>query len=285
MYPTETVENDGNRDQVNVWRVARWLVTAAAALVLVTLFLTQASSTEAAAPVSNDDAVYHTLAACPPGNASCIAASCQNGNYNYCSYFLGTFGNGYAWNNGYIWGNGVNWVSPSYVAPAYIAPANLGFLNNCFTYLCGNYGGFYGAPNYIGANACPSGNFTACYANNGWWWGGLPWWNTGVFSGNYTVVAPSGNTIVVGPPFRPKEVESPAVVTAPVAQPATVTAPAPAVTTTAAPAPAANMATALNAPQTPAVVAPAATSQDVHIFSAPATAPAATTVDPEDHRG
>jgi hypothetical protein len=261
MYPTETVENDGLRDQVNAWRVVRWLVTTAAALLLVTLFLTQTSSTEAAAPVPN-------------------VAACQNGNYYACSYILGAFGNwnGYAWNNGYVWGNGVNWVSPSYVAPAYIAPTNYGYWN-----------GFYGWPNFIGANFCPSGNFTACNANNGWWWNGIPWWNgTGVFNGNYVVVAPSGNTITVGPPFRPKEVESPAVVTAPVAQPTTITASAPAVTTIAAPAapaPAANVATALNAPQAPVAVAPAATTQDVHIFSAPTTAPAATTVDPEDHKG
>ena len=68
-------------------------------------------------------------------------------------------------------------------------PANYGFLNNCFAYLCRNFTGFYGTPNFIGANACPDGNFTACFANNGWWWGGFPWWNgTGVFNGNVAVV-------------------------------------------------------------------------------------------------
>lgn len=258
MYSTESVENESDRDQVNIWRVVRWLVTAAAAVVLVTLFLTQTSSTEAAAPVPSDDAVYQVMAACQPGNVSCIVAACQNGNYNYCGYNLGGFGNWYGVN--WVWGNGPNWVYPRYIAPAYLAPNYFGYWN-----------GFYGWPNYIAANnSCPSGNFSACFANNPWWWWGYPWTGTGVFSGNVTVVAPGGNPIQVGPPFRPKEVEQPATLT----QPVTVTAPAPA----------AGMATSLNAPQAPAA-APAPSSSDVHIYSAPAAAPAVVTVDPEDHKG
>src|SRR6476646_7855914 len=116
--PTETMESDESRDRVNLWRVIRWLGTTAAALVLATIFLSQASPTEAAAPVPN-------------------VAACQAGNYYACTYNIGVFGNwnnGVAWNNGYIWGNGVNWVYPSYVAPA-----NYGLWNGCNVYLCRNF--------------------------------------------------------------------------------------------------------------------------------------------------
>lgn len=156
---------------------------------------------------------------------------------------------------------------------------NGNFVNGCpagnFSCL-GNYP--YIAPNIAG---CPTGNFS-CLGNYPYL-SGYPYY-TGVYTGNYNVVAPSGNPIVLGPPYRVAEVSQPTTATtdAAASAPAAPVAPATTATTvTAAPAaaaPAPQMATALNTPQTTA--APASDA-NVQILSVqPATTPAAT-----DHSG
>ncbi|MGI8688303.1 MAG: hypothetical protein ACR2M3_06950 [Thermomicrobiales bacterium] len=176
-------------------------------------------------------------------------------------------------------------VFPDYgYGAGYVAPS----------YVNGYYNGTY--PNAFVNNGCPVGNFSCLGFNNGCPVGnfsclgnfpffGYPY-STGVYSGNYTVVAPSGNPLVVGPPFRAKEVAAPTVTTPAVAQPVAAPA-APAVVPAAAPAaPAANAATALNSSSAPATAPAVSTGgSNVHVLSAPAvTAPKATT-DPDDHRG
>jgi len=131
-------------------------------------------------------------------------------------------------------------------------------------------------------NGCPVGNFS-CFGNYPYF--GYPY-STGIYSGNYTVVAPSGNPIVVGPPFRAKEVAAPTVTTSAVAQP--VAAPvAPAVVVAPAPAaPAANIATTLTPSSAPAAAPAVSTGgSNVHALSAPAVTAPKTTTDPDDHRG
>src|SRR5258708_38587746 len=83
MHPIVTQDGDENVERVSAWQVARWLIAAVTALLLVTLFLTQATSTEAAAPVPSDDTiVYHDMAACASGDLACAVTACRNGNYN-----------------------------------------------------------------------------------------------------------------------------------------------------------------------------------------------------------
>jgi hypothetical protein len=77
------------------------------------------------------------------------------------------------------------YATPYYNAPAYV---------NANVY----YNGAYGVPNYIYANnGCAVGNYS-CVGYS------YPYGYTGVYSGNYTVVAPNNNAIVVGPPYRVK---------------------------------------------------------------------------------
>ena len=157
--------------------------------------------------------------------------------------------------------------------------------------------GFIGANfnNGFVNNGCPVGNFSCLGFNNGCpvgnfsCLGNSPFFDypfsTGIYSGNYTLIAPNGNPINVGPPFRAKEVAAPTVTTPAVAQP--VAAPvAPAVVSTPAPAaPAANTATALNTSSAPAAAPAISTGGGGHVLNAPAiTAPKAMT-DPDDHRG
>src|SRR5437016_2043890 len=96
MHPTDMTNGDGYQGRVNVWRVVRWAITAAASLVLAVLFVTTAVTTQAAAPAADTDTVvYHTMATCNAGDAGCIVAQCQNGNYNFCGYNLGGVGSVY----------------------------------------------------------------------------------------------------------------------------------------------------------------------------------------------
>ncbi len=301
MDATVVLDRERYRDGEDSTRAVRWLITAVAALALVALFLLHGSSAEAAAPMPNDDVVYHEMAA-PYTN-------CLNGDYRFCTYNLGYAG--YA-GYGCILGNlscNVNYVYPTF---------NYNY-NGCYLYLCGYgaryYGGFYS--NYIFANnACPSGNFTACFNGNvcpsgnftACFGGNFSYFTnpfffgyTGVVPTNVTVIAPGGNAIAVGPPFRPKEVGTPTVVTQSDA-PAAVPAPAPVVVTTsvaaapvavtpaqvAAPvtaAPSGNMATALNAAPASVPEAAPAGGTGVKILSAPAaSAPAAKVENGRDDR-
>jgi len=281
MDPTLTPDDE--KDTAGAWRVARWLVTVAAALLLVTLFVAQTTSTEAAAPPvpTDDTAVYHEMAAPCPVGYNCAANSCIGGALYACSYnlaFLGGYGYGYGTGVGCALGNlscNVSYVNTAIVNPQWVG-AN---------WINGNWVG----PNWVGANYCPSGNFTACNAGNPWWWNGnwYPWLGTGNVPDNATIIAPSGNLITVGPPYRVKEVSAPVATTpAPVAQTAAPTAPVTLVAAPAAPAaPTANVITALGAPDNAAPAAPAGGSgNQIHAHAAdPVTTPA-TVLIPDDHR-
>lgn len=283
MHPTDTLDDDEQQGRLHVWRVARWLITAAASLVLVTLFLTQTASTEAAAPVPNDTVTYHDMAAplCQQGY-NCLIQNCVSGNYYFCSYNLGA---NYPYNFSYAYGCGLGGLN---CGVNYIAPAVYNFPI---------YNGVYNFPYYLGANnACAVGNFS-CYRAN-YPFVGNPFYANGFFNGWYGN-GWYGSQVNLGAPVRIKEVAQPAAATTPAAQPAapaavTQTAPvaapaqvtAPVVAPVAAPAaPAANNVTALNAPvQAPAPAVVTAGSANVKIYSAPpATAPTAAR-DPDDHR-
>jgi hypothetical protein len=255
MHSIDATVGDERQGRFDTWRIVRWLITAAASLVLVTLFLTQTAATEAAAPTPTSDAVYQQMAApqCQQGY-NCLINNCVSGNYYFCSYNLGynyPYNLGYATTCAYI-NCGVN----------YIAPAVYNF-----PYYNGFYRGIYNFPNFIGANnVCAAGNFSCYRANypyvgNPYWWAGAPY-------------------------YRPLEVAQPAAapVAAPVAAPAQVTAPVAA--PVAAPAvPAANYATALNATtqaSAPAVVT--ASSPSVTIYSVPSATTPTVTKDLDDHR-
>lgn len=292
MHPTATQDGDGFEERASAWRVARWLITAAAALLLVTLFLTQATSTEAAAPAPSDDTVVlHDLSVCPAGfNCAANVNACLNGNFNFCGFNLGfpNFGFGFGSGLGCVLGNlscNVSFVNAAILNPSF---------TGCSVFVCPNFFGFNGIPNNVfTANGCPVGNFAClgfdtfpfirgCPVGNFSCLGTFPFF-TGTFDGNVTVIAPSGNLIPVGPPLRVREVTPPAAVTQPAAAPvaaapAQVEAPAPA-------APVANYATALNAPSAPAVPAAPAGGSGVHVLSAQPAAAPAVSADPDDHKG
>lgn len=315
MHPIATQDGDGSRERASAWGVARWLITAAAALVLVTLFLTQATGTEAAAPpaASDDAVILHDMATCPAGfNCAADINACVSGNFNFCGVNLGFPNFGFAFGSGLGCALGNLSCNLSFVNTALVNPV----FSGCSVFICPNFTGFTGVPNNVfTANGCPVGNFAclgggafvngcpvgnfSCLGIGGFFNGcpvgnfsclnGFPFFNgfTGTFSGNVTVVAPGGNVIPVGPPLRVREV-APAAVTQPAAQPvAAPVAAAPVQVAEPAPAvPAANYATALNAPQ---AQAPAATvsagGAGIHVLSAaPATTPAVS-VDTDDHRG
>jgi hypothetical protein len=272
MDPIATHDDDEERPRGGVWGVARWLIAAAGALLLATLFLSQATGAEAAAPVpSTDTAVYHEMAACPAG-FNCAAYNCVGG--NFCGY-------NYAYNVGWIGANyplvyGGAYVPPVYVAGNYCPSGNFTACYNGGNTFCpsGNFSACYNGANI----ACPSGNFS-CYYNaypwlgvNYWngaypWYGGYPYGYTGTYSGQTTIVVPSKGVTVVGPPVYVKEVAPTAATTVTAAPPA---APA---------APVAGMATAMNAP-----AAPSSGAGNVTLYSAPpATAPGVQ-IDPSDQR-
>lgn len=276
-----------------IWRAVRWGLTTVGALALLTFFLAfGGTSTEAAAPTTpaatGDDAVYHTLA-CNVGNYSCVNTSvqaCFNGNFSLCNANLGNFNTGYfgfgcALGN-YVCPNGTPAFAFPYYANYY---GNLNGYYRNYPYLAANYlganylganylGANYLGVNYLGANALP------------WYYG---YYGTGVFTGNVNVVAPQGNALVVGPPYRVKEVATPTTAPtdaapqpaapAPVVAAAPVAAPAAPVAVAPAPEPVANMATALSAPTVASPDAGAASGgSGIHVLSAPTVAaPAATT--------
>lgn len=285
----------------------RWLVLGAAGLAALVLALSHAGSVGAAAP-----ATYTTICinyfTCYDSNTGAAVSNTNSGyptytvpsyTSSYPTYTAPNYNSGYAPNStlstyfdpryGVVsvvtdqYGNliDVNAATGQRIFPIYPDYGN-GFVGA--NYLNGNFFGVN--PNFV--NGCPAGNFSCLAANNGFF--GCPAGNftclnanpffgfpfgTGVFNGNATIVAPSGNPIVVGPPYRVKEVTPATTTTAVTVAPA----PAPA-------APAANYATALNAPSAPATAPVAATGSNVHVLSAsPTTAPAATGVGgSDDHR-
>jgi hypothetical protein len=163
------------------------------------------------------------------------------------------------------------YATPGYAAPAYV---------NGNAFYNGFNNGLYNYPAYLGANnVCPSGNFS-CYAAYpfagyaGYAGYAFPYGYTGTYSGQTTIVVPSKNITVVGPPVYVKEVAPPAATTVTAAPPA---APAAAPVQVA---PTAGMATAMNAP----AAAPASGAGVVTAYSAPpATAPGVQ-IDPSDQR-
>jgi hypothetical protein len=210
MHPTDTIEREEQQSRWHAWRIARWLITAAASLVLVTLFLTQGASTEAAAPVPNSDVVYHEMAAtptCQPGY-NCVIQNCLSGNYYFCGYNLGYT---YPYNFGYGCGFGglncgINY-GVNYIAPAYNNfPFYNGFYNRFFNGLPASVFVNNGCPvgnfSCLGTfpvRGCPAGNFSCLRT-----FFGYPFFSTGVFLA-------TEQTLSV------KEVAQPAAVTAPAA--------------------------------------------------------------------
>jgi hypothetical protein len=284
MDAIATYDDDEESPRASVWRVARWLIAAAAALLLVTLFLSQTTGTEAAAPVpSADTAVYHEMAACPAG-FNCAAYNCVGG--NFCGY-------NYNYNVGWIGANyplvyGGAYVPPVYLAGNYCPSGNFTACYNGGNTFCpsGNFSACYNGANTV----CPSGNFS-CYYNaypwlgaNYWngvypWYGvngygGFPYGYTGTYSGQTTIVVPSKNITVVGPPVYVKEVTPPTAATVTAAPPA---APAAAPVQVA---PTAGMATAMNAP----AAAPVGGSGVVTAYSAPSATAPGVQIDPSEQR-
>ncbi|MGI8687817.1 MAG: hypothetical protein ACR2M3_04480 [Thermomicrobiales bacterium] len=294
MHLTNTMATDEQRGRLPVWRVVRWLIAAAASLMLVTLFLTQAASTEAAAPTPNTNVVYHEMAApvCPAG-FNCAANNCVGG--YFCGYNPG-FAYPAAFNYGCGFGGincGINYAFPNFIAPAIAAypfysgsfaslPNNIFTSNGCpvGNYACLGFTNGCAVGNFSCVNAngvCPVGNFT-CYNAN------FPFF-TGVFNGNVATAAPTTTAIVVGPPFRAKEIAPPAAATTPASQPAAPSAAIPSAPAAAPAAPAANYATALNS-TTPAPISAVVTAggSNVHVLSAPPTTTPAASKDLDDHR-
>jgi hypothetical protein len=269
MDAIATHDDDEESPRASVWWVARWLIGAAAALLLATLFLSQATGTEAAAPVpSTDTAVYHEMAACPAG-FNCAAYNCVGGNFCGYGYNFGLIGAAYPLTYAY---------NPAYIAGNFCPSGNFTACYNGGTAFCpsGNFTACYNGANAV----CPMGNYT-CYRNaypwlggNVWngaypWDGAYPWngafpYSTGVYSGQTTIVVPAKNITVVGPPVYVKEVAPPA---APVAAPVQA-------------APAAGMATAMNVP----AVAPVGGSGAVTIYSTPPATTPGVQIDPSDQR-
>ena len=300
----------------------RWLVLGTAGLIALVLALSHTASVGAAAPATYGNTTicinYFTC------YNSATGAAVSNTNSGYPAYLTPNANSGYPANAA---------VSPPYFDNRYgfvqvvtdgsgnLIDVNPATGQRIFPFLPDyGFGGVIGN-GFIGANfnngfvnnGCPVGNFSCLGVNNGCpvgnfsCFGNAPFfgfpYSTGVYSGNYTVVAPSGNPIVVGPPFRVKEVAASTATTSAVAQPVAapiaptvattvvaqpIAAPvAPAVVSAPAPAaPVANTATALTTSSAPAA-APAVSigGSNVHVLSAPAvTAPKATT-DPDDHRG
>jgi len=310
MHPSDTIEADAQQGRRQTWRAVRWLITAAASLVLVTLFLTQGATTEAAAPAATatDTAVYHEMDTTCQQGFNCIANNCSSGNYNFC-YNLGAtypynFGAGFGCGFGGL-NCGVNYTFPSVV--------NYPTFNGNFN---GFYGGFNRFPTFINPNnTCNVGNFSclnangvnfngcnlgnfSCFNANGVNFNGCNFGNFSCFNantcafGNFscfgnpfffnngavsTVATPTTgvNRVTITSGTGQVVIYNPREIAQPAAQAAPVAAPA---------APAANYATPLNAPASAPAAVVTSGGGDIHVLSAPATKPAVTT-DADDHRG
>jgi hypothetical protein len=297
-YLAATVDARADRHTAGL---LRWLVLGAAGLVALVLALSHTASVGAAAPATYDTTICINYFTCYNSSTGAVVSNTNSGyptyvGPSYPTYTAPNYSSGYPANTvistyfdpryGEVsvvtdqYGNliDVNALTGQRIYPVF-ADYGTGFIganyfNGGYVYNGVNPNYYYGcqAGNFscLGVNiGCPVGNFSCL--------GSYPFYpySTGIYSGTATVVAPSGNAIVVGPPYRVKEVTASTTTAAAVAP-----APAPA-------APAANYATALNAPSAPAT-APAASigGADVHVLSAsPATAPAASGVGgSDDHR-
>ncbi len=286
MYPSETVETDVQQSRQSAWGAIRWLIAVAASFILVTLFLTQGTTTEAAAPTATDTAVYHEMDATCQQGFNCIANNCSSGNYYFCGYNL-NFNYPYNFNfaNGCGLGGlncGINFVSPSFVS--YPFPNR--FVNNFPIFLNPNNNCATGNFSCYNANVCGNGNFSCANAN--FPFVGNTFFGTGIFGNPFffggaagvpvvttttpgvtktTITSNTGQVVL----YTPRELAQP--VAAPVAQ-------------TAAPAaPAANYATALNAPVQAPAAAVTSGGGDIHVLSAAPTTKPAVSTDTDDHRG
>ncbi|HEY8293649.1 MAG TPA: hypothetical protein VIG44_14260 [Thermomicrobiales bacterium] len=305
--PAATIDARTDRHTASL---LHWLVLGTAGLIALILAVSHAASVGAAAPTAYDTTICINYFTCYNSNSGAVVS---NPNGSVPAYLTPSVNSAYPANSvlstyfdpryGLVsvvtdqYGNliDVNAATGQRIFPVYLdynVGFGAGYVNPAF--INGNFVGTF--PNGFFNNGCPVGNFTCLGVNNGCAVGnfsclgfnpafGFPF-GTGVVNPNYTVVAPSGNPIVLGPPYRVKEVTPPTVATsapvsapaasAPVAAPAAVPAPA---------APVAGYATALNTSSAPAA-APAAApgGSNVHVLSAPAaTAPAATR-DLDDHR-
>ncbi len=300
MYPTDTAMADQYQGRVNVWRVVRWAVTAAASLVLTVLFMTTATQ---AAPAPNDDVAYHTMATCNAGDYSCYVAQCQNGNYNYCGYNLGGIGSVYYVGNFPYGPQNFSTYNPDFYNNVYVRPYYTGYIwpyNGSYVWPR-YYNNIFGTPYVNGryyGNFCPSGNFTACYNNinncpsgnftclrNNGYWPYYRWWEAdGTGTATYQVQegtqpAPAPAAQPVAAPVAPPQA-APAPAPAQVTAPAQVAAPAPA-------APTAQVATGLNASTQTSAPAPAvdAGGAGVKILSVQSAGPKVTaTTEHDDSR-
>ena len=292
-------------DRERVLPVLRWAIFAAAALALCALALSRAGAVRADAPTNCIPINYTT---CVTYGGFYGSAPAYGGSYVAPNTSYVAPGTAYVSPNTTSSGYPPNTVISTYYDPRYgvvsvvtdssgnLIDINAATGQRIYPYLPDyGYGYGYGYLNgnyaYINGNGCTYGNYSCLGAYNGCTAGNFsclgyyPYYGyTGAFTGNYTVVAPSGGVIKVGPPYRVAEVKQTApaaevttVTASPVAQPVQVAAPAPA---------APQMATALNANSAP-VPAPAVATggAGVHILSAqPATAPAATS-GADDHHG
>ena len=296
-------------DSDSLLPILRWPILIAASLALIIFTLGRAGAVGAAAPTAYDSTICINYFTCyTPGTGATVA----NTTSGYpIAVAPTTTGTGYP----------ANAVVSTYFDPRYCngavsvvtdASGNLidvcaatgqrifpvfpdygnGFGNGFGSGFVGN--GFVGA-NFVNGNAFANGGYANGFVNNGCPVGnfsclgsypfyGYPY-STGVYSGNYTVVAPGGKPIVVGAPYRVKEVAAPTSATTAVAQPAPapVAAPAPQAV-----APAMNTATALNTSNAAPATAPVATTgggAGIHVLSAsPATTPVVSK-ESDDHRG
>ncbi len=271
----------------------RWLVLGAVGCIALLLAISHAGAVGAAAPTTYDSTICINYFTC---YNSGTGAAVSNTNSGYPTYVApNTTDTGYPANtvvSTYFdprYCNGVvsvvtdasgNLIDVCAATGQRIYPVFPDYGNGFGGYVNGNFANNGVYPNFVNNNGfvnngCPVGNFSCLGAFP--FFGGFPY-STGVYSGNYAVVAPGGNPIVVGSPYRVKEVATPASATTAVAQPA----PAPVA------APAANTATALNTANAAPAMAPTATTgggTGIHVLSAsPATIPA-TSKDADDHRG
>lgn len=275
----------------------RWLVLGAAGCIALLLAISHAGAVGAAAPTTYDSTICINYFTCYNSGTGTPVSNTTSGYPTYVAPT--TTATGYP----------ANTVVSTYFDPRYcngvvsvVTDASGTLIDVCAAtgqriypvfpdygygfggYVNGNFvnNGFFNGvyPNFVNNNGfvnngCPVGNFACLGAFP--FFGGFPY-STGVFSGNYAVVAPGGKPIVVGSPYRVKEVAAPASATTAVAQPA----PAPVA------APAANTATALNTANAAPAIAPTATTgggTGIHVLSAsPATTPAVSK-DADDHRG
>ncbi len=289
----------------------RWLILGAAGLIALVLALSHPASVGAAAPATYDNTICINYFTC---YNSATGAGVPNTNSGYPMYTIPNVNSGYPSNTAVAapyFDNRYGFVQVVTDGSGNLIDINPATGQRIFPFLpdFGFGAGFVGPsyinsnvtfdgtfPNAFGNNGCPVGNFS-CLGFDSFF--GFPF-STGVYSGNATIIAPGRNLIVVGPPFRTKEVAAPTVTMAVVTQP--VAAPiAPIVATTgvaqpaaalvappavSAPVPAAvNTATALSMSSAPAVTPAVSAGTSVHALSTPAvTAPTATT-DLDDHRG